>query len=85
MQSQGEVPNAEASIAFLYGTEQRLRFAQAAMEILGQYGTLTPESELAPIQGAIEGVSRESLHLHGAGTLEIHRNIIAQRGLGLPR
>ena len=85
MQSQGEVPNAEASIAFLYGTQQRLRFAQAAMEILGQYGTLTPESELAPIQGAIEGVSRESLHLHGAGTLEIHRNIIAQRGLGLPR
>ena len=85
MQSQGQVPNAEASIAFLYGTQQRLKFAQEAMEILGPLGALTPESDLAPIRGAIEGLSRESLHLHGAGTMEIHRNIIAQRGLGLPR
>ena len=85
MQSRGEIPNAEASIAFLYGTEQRLKFAQEAMEILGFYSTLTTESDLAPLQGAIEGLSRESLHLHGAGTMEIHRNIIAQRGLGLPR
>jgi alkylation response protein AidB-like acyl-CoA dehydrogenase len=85
MQSRDQVPNAEASIAFLQGTRQRLKFAQEAMEILGFYGTLTGESELAPLQGAIEGLSRESLHLHGAGTLEIHRNIIAQRGLGLPR
>lgn len=85
MQSRGEIPNAEASIAFLFGTEQRLKFAQEAMEILGFYSTLTIESDLAPLQGGIEGLSRESLHLHGAGTMEIHRNIIAQRGLGLPR
>ncbi len=85
MQSRGEVPNAEASIAFLYGTQQRLYFAQEAMEILGKLGTLTPECDAAPIQGAIEGLSRESMHMHGAGTMEIHRNIIAQRGLGLPR
>jgi alkylation response protein AidB-like acyl-CoA dehydrogenase len=85
MQSRGEVPNAEASTAFLFGTEQRLKLAQDAMEILGFYSILVGESELAPLQGAIEGLSRESLHLHGAGTLEVHRNIIAQRGLGLPR
>ncbi len=85
MQSRGEVPNAEASIAFLYGTQQRLSFAQEAMEILGKAGTLTPECDGAPILGAIEGLSRESMHMHGAGTMEIHRNIIAQRGLGLPR
>ena len=85
LQSTGAVPNAEASVAFLYGTEQRLRFSQMAMEALGPYGTLGNESELAPLMGAIEGIHRESMHLHGAGTCEIHRNIIAQRGLGMPR
>ena len=85
MQSSGAVPNAEASIAFLHGTEERLRFAQAAMQVLGPYGTLRQESKWAPMRGTIEGVHRESMHLHGAGTTEIHRNIIAQRGLGMPR
>ena len=84
-QSTGAVPNAEASVAFLYGTEERLRFAQAAMQILGPLATLRNESRWAPMLGAIEGIHRESMHLHGAGTTEIHRNIIAQRGLGLPR
>ena len=63
MQSRGEVPNAEASIAFLYGTQQRLIFAQEAMEILGKLGTLTPECDAAPIQGAIEG-SEPGEHAH---------------------
>ena len=85
LQSTGAIPNAEASVAFLHGTEERLKFAQSAMEILGPYGTLRNESKWAPMRGTIEGIHRESMHLHGAGTSEIHRNIIAQRGLGLPR
>ena len=85
MQSSGMVPNAEASVAFLYGSEERLRFAEMAMEVLGPYATLRTGSPLAPMLGNIEGIHRESMHLHGAGTTEIHRNIIAQRGLGLPR
>ncbi len=85
LQSAGAVPNAEASVAFLYGTEQRLRFAEMAMEAVGPYGALGNESDAAPLMGAIEGIHRESMHLHGAGTCEIHRNIIAQRGLGMPR
>jgi len=85
MQSSGAVPNAEASIAFLYGSEERLRFAEMAMEVLGPYATLKYGSSMAPLLGNIEGIHRESMHLHGAGTTEIHRNIIAQRGLGMAR
>ena len=85
MQSSGAVPNAEASVAFLYGSEERLRFAEMAMEVLGPYATLRHASPLAPLRGDIEGIHREAMHLHGAGTNEIHRNIIAQRGLGMPR
>ena len=85
MQSSGAVPNAEASVAFLYGSEERLRFAEMAMEVLGPYGTLRHGSPLAPLLGNVEDIHRESMHLHGAGTTEVHRNIIAQRGLGLPR
>ena len=85
MQSSGAVPNAEASVAFLYGSEERLRFAEMAMEALGPYGTLRHGSPLAPLLGNVEGIHREAMHLHGAGTTEVHRNIIAQRGLGMPR
>ena len=85
LQSTGATPNAEASIAFLYGTDERLRFAEMAMEVLGPYATLRNGSGQAPLLGNIEGIHREAMHLHGAGTTEIHRNIIAQRGLGMPR
>ncbi|MDP6548561.1 MAG: acyl-CoA dehydrogenase family protein [Dehalococcoidia bacterium] len=85
MQSSGAIPNADASVAFLHGSEERLRFAQAAMQILGPYATLRHESKWAPMRGTIEGIHRESMHLHGAGTNEVHRNIIAGRGLGMPR
>ena len=56
LQSTGAVPNAEASIAFLCGTEERLRFAQAAMQILVPYGTLRSSSRWAPMLGAIEAL-----------------------------
>ena len=85
LQSTGALPNAETSVAFLYGTEERFRFAQTAMQVLGPYGTLLHGSERAPMVGNIQGIYRESLHMHGAGTTEVHRNIIAQRGLGMPR
>ena len=85
LQSTGVVPNDETSISFLYGVEQRLRFAQLAMQLLGPYGTLLHDSQWAPMMGNIQGLSRESLHMHGGGTTEVHRNIIAGRGLGLPR
>ena len=63
MQSSGAVPNAEASIAFLYGSEERLRFAEMAMEVLGPYATLKTGSPMAPILGNIEGIHLSLIHI----------------------
>jgi hypothetical protein len=58
----------------------------ASMQILGEYGQIRGGSEWAPLGGKFEGDYRESLeHLITRGTPEITRNIIAQRGLKLPR
>ncbi|MBC8279148.1 MAG: acyl-CoA dehydrogenase family protein [Chloroflexi bacterium] len=83
-QSVGTAPVSEASAALLFGTEERLRFAEMAMEVLGPYATLRNGSPLAPLLGNIEGIHREALHLSESGTTEMHRNTIAQEGLGMP-
>ena len=85
-QGQGQVPNKEASMGKLFGTELQQRVARTGMSLLGMHGQLEPGSKYAPLQGRIErdylrSVSASIL----AGTSEIQRNIIATRGLGLPR
>lgn len=86
MQARGQVPNYESSIAKLYNTEMSLRLAKAGLEILGLYGQLTPRSRRAKLRGRFE---RQYLWqtgmVVGGGTTEIQKNIIATRGLGLPR
>ena len=86
MQSQGQVPNKEASIGKLYGTELMQRVASIWLGLLGPYAQLKPKSKLAPFQGyAVQSfLSSFSMTIAG-GTSEIQRNIIATRGLGLPR
>jgi alkylation response protein AidB-like acyl-CoA dehydrogenase len=86
MQVKGQVPNAEASMSKLYGSELQQRLASAGLEILGLDGQLAPGVRYAPLAGSLE---QYYLHAAGltvaAGTSEIQRNIIAGRGLGLPR
>ena len=86
MQSRGEVPNAEASVSKLYGSELTQRIAGTGIQLLGLAGQLAPGSERAPLAGAL---ARQFLNAVSstiaAGTSEVQRNIIAQRGLGLPR
>ncbi len=86
MQGQDLIPNYEASVAKLYGTELAQRLANAGVRILGLGGQLAPGSPHAPLQGKIETLYLTAAALTvAAGTSEIMRGIIAGRGLGLPR
>jgi len=86
MSSRGEVPDSEGSIAKSFSTELMRRLGQTGMEIMGLYGQLTEDSKYAPLEGGFRHVYLESIGLCIAGgTSEIQRNIIATRGLGLPR
>ena len=86
MQSQGLVPNREASISKVYSSELVQRVYGLGMQILGLHGQLEPGSKWAPLQGRIENAyMRSGGGTVAAGTSEIQRNIIATRGLGLPR
>lgn len=86
MQSQGLVPNKEASMSKVYGSENYQRVAAAGLKILGLYGQLTGDDEWAPLQGQVQKAWQYGLSATiAAGTSEIQRNIIANRGLELPR
>ena len=86
MQSQGLVPNREASVSKMMGSEISQKIRELGMRIAGLYGTLDKGSKWAYFDGrlGLEWMDSISLTIRG-GTSEIQRNIIATRGLGLPR
>jgi len=86
MQSQGLVPNKEASMSKVFGSETLQRVTAAGMEIMGMYGILGRDEKWAPLMGRVQEAWMSSFaDTIAAGTSEIQRNIIASRGLGLPR
>ena len=86
VQARGMVPSNEASIAKLFSTELDQRIADTGLKLLGTYGQLMKDSPHTKMNGRLP-----SMYLYattstiGGGTSEVQRNIIAQRGLGLPR
>jgi alkylation response protein AidB-like acyl-CoA dehydrogenase len=82
----GEATAWHAALSRLYSSQLIKRAASEAMEMLGCYGTLDRHSKWAPLKGWVEHLYLSSRGMTiAAGTSEIHRNIIALRGLGLPR
>jgi len=84
MQAKGMIPNHEASMTKLYASELTQRIARTGVKLLGLYGQL--RGATAPMRGRYGTRYLTSLSSTIAGgTSEIQRNIIAMRGLGLPR
>lgn len=87
MQSQGKVPNHEASMSKMFGSELSQRIANFGMRMIGLASQRVANDDPgAPIGGAFgRAYMRTVPSTIAAGTSEIQRNIIATRGLGLPR
>ena len=82
MQTRGEIPNYEASTAKLFNSELSQRLAQTAMQCLGLTGNLMSGHAGSPFPHAYLGAVPATIR---GGTSEVQRNVIATRGLGLPR
>jgi len=86
IQKRGQVPNYEASVNKMYRSEVSQRVARLGTRLLGQYGGLDRGSKWAPLKGRMAHMYLSTVSSTiAAGTSEIQRNIIATRGLGLPR
>jgi alkylation response protein AidB-like acyl-CoA dehydrogenase len=82
----GDTPTMQASMAKVWNSELRHRMTVMAMDLLGPDGALSTGQEGAPLGGELEKEYRFSpVQRFGGGANEVQRNIIAQRGLGLPR
>ena len=82
----GVVPNYESSAQKIVATDLIQEVADYGVELLGLHGQLTKESEHARLEGEMEFAYRNGIFLRfGGGANEIQRDIIARRGLGMPR
>ncbi|MDA0256162.1 MAG: acyl-CoA dehydrogenase family protein [Chloroflexi bacterium] len=87
IQKAGGVPNHEASVSKVFGSELAQAIARTGASAYGLYSTLwDADDPRAPLeaffaQAYVESTSRTI----ASGTSEIQRNVIATRGLGLPR
>ena len=84
--SKGEIPNYEASMLKLLGTEAQQRMSHVATLLFGLYSQLRAGAPGAPLDGEVEHQYRAMvMPTFGGGASELQRNIIATRGMGLPR
>ena len=86
MQAHNQEPGVAGLISKLYGTVLGYDIGKLAMDMLGDRGMLAPGEDSAPAMGMFPTAYMWSLGvLIAGGTANIQRNIIAERGFGLPR
>jgi alkylation response protein AidB-like acyl-CoA dehydrogenase len=79
-------PTVESSEYKLFATEFSRRLANASMDIGGPGTQLRVRTKTAPMEGRAESTYRYTvIDTIGGGSSEIQKNIIARRGLGLPK
>ncbi len=86
MHGEGQDYRAQAAMVKVFNTEFAQRLYESGMHLLGLYSQLSDGSGLAPWHGAMPHAYLSAVQdTIGAGTSEVQREIIALRGLGLPR
>ena len=85
VQAKGGVPGYEASVNQLFGAELLQRLARTGASAFGPYGQLW-QGAGAPLHATYTHLRQDAVAATFlGGTTEIQRNVIATRGLGLPR
>jgi alkylation response protein AidB-like acyl-CoA dehydrogenase len=86
LHARGLRPQHETSLAVLVKRETARKLDIASMERLGPFAPLRAGSPWAPMHGEVEEEYRDRMYFQfAAGGFDITRNVIAVRGLGLPR
>jgi alkylation response protein AidB-like acyl-CoA dehydrogenase len=86
IQEAGGIPNYEASMAKVFFSELSTRMSYTGFQVLQMFGQVREGDRWAKMRARFGlGTMTYLTTTIGGGTSEIQRNIIATRGLGLPR
>ncbi|HVC77882.1 MAG TPA: acyl-CoA dehydrogenase family protein [Candidatus Micrarchaeaceae archaeon] len=85
LQAKGVKPSVEPSVQSLRVRMYEHAFADFAINLLGLRGQVRRESRWAALHGRIERIYLASCSQHAGGTTEVQKNVVAVRGLALPR